>query len=254
VASEAQDRELTGKVAIVTGSARGIGRAIVLALADRGADVVVTDVLEDETRATAAAVVARGRRALAIRCNVASREEVESLVQRTVQELGRVDILVNNAGITQDGLLVRMSEEQWDRVLDINLKGTFLASQAVARVMMKARSGRIVNVASIVGLTGNAGQVNYSASKAGVIALTKTLAKELGSRNILVNAVAPGFIETEMTRRLPEAARKAFLDNIPLKRPGLPEDVAKAVCFLCSPGADYISGHCMTVDGGLAAY
>ena len=244
-------QDLTGKVAIVTGSARGIGQAIAHALADRGADVVITDVLEDEARATSAEIIARGRRSLAIRCDVANRQEVENLVHQTATELGRLDILVNNAGITRDALLVRMTDEQWDRVLDINLKGTFLACQAAAKLMMKARSGKIVNIASVVGITGNPGQANYSASKAGVIALTKTIARELGSRNITVNAVAPGFIETEMTRQLPEAARKAFLDNIPANRPGLPEDVANAVCFLCSPSADYITGHCITVDGGL---
>jgi 3-oxoacyl-[acyl-carrier protein] reductase len=248
------EQDLAGKVAIVTGSARGIGKAIAGALAEHGADVVISDVLEEEAKETSAEIVALGRRSLAIRCNVVSREEVDTLVQRTVAELGRLDILINNAGITQDALLVRMTDEQWTRVLDINLKGTFLACQAAARIMMKARTGRIVNIASVVGLTGNPGQTNYSASKAGVIAITRTLARELGSRNIIVNAVAPGFIETEMTKRLSEAARKAFLDNIPLNRPGLPEDVARAVCFLCGPGADYITGHCLTVDGGLTNY
>jgi 3-oxoacyl-[acyl-carrier protein] reductase len=247
-------QDLTEMVAIVTGSARGIGRAIALALAGRGADVVISDVLEDAARATSGEIVGMGRRSLAIRCNVANREETDNLINQTVKELGRLDILVNNAGVTRDTLLIRMSEEQWDLVLDINLKGTFFASQAAAKVMMKARTGRIVNIASVVGLTGNAGQVNYSASKAGVIALTKTLSKELGSRGITVNSVAPGFIETEMTKGLPEAARRAFLDHIPLNRPGTPEDVAKAVCFLCSPDADYISGHCITVDGGLTSY
>ena len=171
-----------------------------------------------------------------------------------MRELGQLDILVNNAGITQDTLLVRMTEEQWDRVLDINLKGTFFACQAAAKVMMKARSGKIVNIASVVGLTGNPGQVNYAASKAGVIALTKTVAKELASRSVNVNAVAPGFIETDMTKQLPEAARKMFLDNIPMNRAGSAEDVADAVVFLCSPAANYITGHCLTVDGGMTGY
>ncbi|CAK0768054.1 3-oxoacyl-(acyl-carrier-protein) reductase FabG [Gammaproteobacteria bacterium] len=246
--------DLKGKVAIVTGSARGIGRAIALALANRGADVVISDVLEDAARVTADEIIALGQRSLAARCNVINRGEVDNLIQQTVTELGRLDILVNNAGITQDTLMIRMSEEQWDRVLDINLKGTFFACQSAAKVMIKARSGKIVNIASVVGLTGNIGQVNYAASKAGVIALTKTLSKELASRNINVNSVAPGFIETDMTKQLSDAARKMFLDNIPLSRAGSPEDVANAVVFLCSPAANYITGHCLTVDGGMTSY
>ncbi|CAK0763081.1 3-oxoacyl-(acyl-carrier-protein) reductase FabG [Gammaproteobacteria bacterium] len=248
------NEDLKGKVAIVTGSARGIGRAIALALAGRGADVVISDVLEDAARATADEIIALGRRSLVIRCNVTNRGEVDNLIQQTVNELGRLDILVNNAGITQDTLLVRMSEEQWDRVLDINLKGTFFACQSAAKVMMKARSGKIVNIASVVGLTGNVGQANYAASKAGVIALTKTVSKELASRNVNVNSVAPGFIETDMTKQLSEAARKSFLDHIPMNRAGSAEDVANAVVFLCSPAADYITGHCLTIDGGMTSY
>lgn len=246
--------DLKDKVAIVTGSARGIGRAIALALAKRGADVVISDVIEDAALITAQEIKDLGRRSLAVRCNVVNRSEVENLIQQTVNELGRLDILVNNAGITQDNLLVRMSEEQWDRVLNINLKGTFIACQLASKVMMKARSGKIVNIASVVGLTGNAGQANYAASKAGVIALTKTISKELASRNVNVNSVAPGFIETDMTKQLPDAARKMFLDNIPMSRSGTPEDVAEAVVFLCSPAANYITGHCLTVDGGMTGY
>ena len=250
--SQPDDRgALSGKVAVVTGSARGIGRAIALALARRGADVVISDVDAAGAQAAAAEIAALGRRTLAVPCNVMKREEVEALVTRAVAELGRLDILVNNAGITRDTLLVRMSEEQWDLVLDINLKGTFFGCQAAGKAMMKARSGKIVNLASITGLIGNVGQANYSASKGGVIALTRTAAKELASRNIQVNAVAPGFIETEMTRELPEKARAAFLENIPLGRPGTPEDVAALVCFLASPDADYITGQCITIDGGL---
>jgi len=246
------EEDLKGEVAIVTGAARGIGRAIALGLAARGADVVVSDILEDTV--TAAEIAALGRRTLFVRCNIAQREEVDNLIQQTVSSLGRLDILVNNAGITQDNLLVRIAEEHWDRVLDINLKGTFLACQAAAKVMMKARRGKIINIASVVGLTGNAGQANYAASKAGVIALTKTLAKELGARNITVNSVAPGFIDTDMTSKLPEAARRSFLDNIPLNRAGSVADVANAVVFLCSPAASYINGHCLTVDGGMTGY
>jgi len=246
--------DLKGKVAIVTGSARGIGRAIASALAQRGADVVISDVLEDAARETADQLLVHGGRTLAVQCNVAIRGEIERLIQETVQNFGRLDILVNNAGITRDTLLIRMSEEQWDLVLDINLKGTFFACQAAAKVMMKARTGKIVNIASVVGLTGNVGQANYAASKAGVIALTKTVSKELGTRNICVNAVAPGFIDSDMTKSLSETARKAFLDHIPLNRPGTPEDVANSVVFLCSPASDYITGHCLTVDGGMTAY
>lgn len=250
--SESSAREdLMGKIAIVTGSARGIGRAIALALARRGADVVITDIDEEESRATSKEIIAAGRRSMAIRCDVSKREEVAALIEQTAKELGRLDIFVNNAGITRDTLLMRMTEDQWDLVLDINLKGTFFGCQAASKVMMKARAGKIVNIASITGLIGNAGQANYSASKAGVIALTRTVAKELASRNIQVNAIAPGFIETEMTRELPEKAREAFLQNIPLKRPGTPEDVAHLVCFLCSPESDYITGQCITIDGGL---
>jgi 3-oxoacyl-[acyl-carrier protein] reductase len=243
--------ELKDKVAVVTGSARGIGRAIALELARRGADVVITDIDEEQARQTAEEIAATGRRSLAVRCDVAQRDQLTALVSRTVEELGRLDIFVNNAGITRDTLLVRMTEAQWDLVLDINLKGTFLGCQAAAKVMMKARTGKIVNVASITGLIGNVGQANYSASKGGVVALTRTVAKELAARNITVNAVAPGFIETEMTRELPEKARAAFLDSIPLRRGGTPADVAHLVAFLCSAEADYITGQCITIDGGL---
>jgi 3-oxoacyl-[acyl-carrier protein] reductase len=247
----ASANELQGKVAVVTGSARGIGKAIASALARHGADVVISDVDEAGARATAAEIEALGRRSLAVRCDVSKRDQVEALIEGAIATLGRLDILVNNAGITRDTLLVRMSEEQWDLVLDINLKGTFFGCQAAARPMMKARAGKIVNVASITGIIGNAGQANYSASKAGVIALTRTVAKELASRNIQVNAIAPGFIETEMTRDLPEKAREAFLQNIPLGRAGTPEDVAELVCFLASPASSYITGQCITIDGGL---
>ena len=250
--SEAAAREdLKGQVAIVTGSARGIGRAIALELARRGADVVITDIDENQARDTAAEITAAGRRSLAIRCDVSQRAELGALVDQTVAQLGRLDIFVNNAGITRDTLIVRMTEEQWDQVLDINLKGTFLGCQAASKVMMKARAGKIVNVASITGLIGNVGQANYAASKGGVVALTRTVAKELAARNITVNAVAPGFIETEMTRELPEKARAAFLEQVPLRRAGRPEDVARLVAFLCSSEADYITGQCITIDGGL---
>ncbi len=242
---------LKGQTAIITGAGRGIGRAIALALAGRGADVVVGDIDAAAAQAVASEAAALGVRSAAVACNVVIRSEVEALVERALSEFGRLDILVNNAGITRDTLLVRMTEEQWDLVLDVNLKGTFFGCQAAAKPMMKARSGKIVNLASITGLIGNAGQANYSASKAGVIALTRTVAKELASRNVQVNAIAPGFIETEMTRELPEKARAAFLDNIPLARPGTPDDVANLVCFLASPESAYITGQCIAIDGGL---
>jgi 3-oxoacyl-[acyl-carrier protein] reductase len=244
-------QSLAGKVALVTGSARGIGQAIALALARHGADVVISDVDETGAQATADEIGKLGRRSLAVRCDVSRREEVEALIETAIAKLGRLDILVNNAGITRDTLLIRMTEEQWNLVLDINLKGTFFGCQAAAKPMMKARAGKIINLASITGLIGNVGQANYSASKAGVIALTRTVAKELAPRNIQVNAIAPGYIETEMTRELPEKARAAFLENIPLRRGGTPEDVAHLVCFLASAEADYITGQCITIDGGL---
>ncbi len=244
-------QDLKGKSAIVTGSARGIGKAIAIALADRGADLVISDVDEAQAQRTCGEITALDRRAIAVPCDVSKREQVGALVERAVQEFGKLDIFVNNAGVTRDTLLVRMSEEQWDLVLDINLKGTFFGCQAAAKVMMKARTGRIVNVASITGLVGNVGQANYSASKAGVIALTRTVAKEFAARGINVNAVAPGFIETEMTRELSDKARAQFLQNVPLGRGGTPEDVANVVAFLCSADADYITGQCITIDGGL---
>ncbi len=249
---EAQSREsLEGNVAVVTGSARGIGRAIALGLAQRGADVVISDVVEDQARATAKEIESLRRRSLAIVCDVSKRNDVFALVERTVGELGRLDIFVNNAGITRDGLMMRMTEEQWDLVLDINLKGAFFGCQAASKVMMKQRAGKIVNIASIMGQVGNAGQANYAASKGGVIALTRSAAKELAGRNIQVNAIAPGFIETEMTKTLPEKAVAAFLEMVPLKRTGKPEEVADLVCFLSSAAADYITGQCITIDGGL---
>ena len=246
-----KQKTLEGQVAIVTGSSRGIGKTIALELARRGADVVISDVDEAGAQSTSAEVSALGNRSMAIRCDVSKKEEVEALVHQTVEELGKLDIFVNNAGITRDTLTIRMTEQQWNQVVDINLSGTFFGCQAAAKVMIKARTGRIVNIASVVGLIGNVGQANYSASKAGVVALTRTLAKELAPRNINVNAIAPGFIETEMTRQLPEKAREAFLKNIPLSRAGTPEDVAKLACFLCSDDSDYITGQCIAVDGGM---
>ena len=243
----------SGKTAIVTGGSRGIGRAVCLELAKGGANVVLCYAgNESAANDTVAACEALGAKALAVRCNVADAGEVKALVDTAVKTFGRVDILVNNAGITRDGLLMTMKEEDFDAVVATNLRGTFLCMKAVARPMMRQRYGRIVNLSSVVGLRGNAGQVNYAASKAGVVGMTKSLAKELASRNVTVNAVAPGFIETDMTAAMPEAAKTATLAAIPMQRLGAAEDVARAVAFLASDEAAYITGQVLAVDGGMA--
>jgi len=239
------------RVAIVTGAARGIGKAIALKLAQSGVNVVVSDIMEDEAKETAKELEAFGVQALAVKSDVSNAEDVASLIKITVDTFGSLDYLVNNAGITRDNLSMRMSEADWDLVLDINLKGTFLCAQAASKVMMKQKSGRIVNIASISGILGTAGQANYAASKAGVMALTKTLARELGARNITVNAIAPGFIITEMTDKLSEEVKAEYLKQIPLRRGGTPEDIANSVEFLISPSAAYITGTTINVSGGM---
>ncbi|MCX6369583.1 MAG: 3-oxoacyl-[acyl-carrier-protein] reductase [Armatimonadetes bacterium] len=246
---------LEGKIAIVTGAGRGgrgIGRGIALALAHAGADVVITSRSNiADAEAVAEAVRETGRTALAIPCDVSDAASVDSLFATVKEQLGRVDILVNNAGITRDTLLLRMSEDDWDGVLDANLKGTFLCTRAAAKIMLKQKSGRIINITSVNGQVGSPGQANYSASKAGMIGFTKSVARELASRSITVNAVAPGFIDTQMTDFVSGDSREKLLEKIPLGRFGTAEDVGAAVAFLASEAASYITGQTLTIDGGL---
>ena len=242
---------LTDRVAVVTGASRGIGKAVALMLAAEGADLVVTATSLEAARLTADEIVRLGGKALALKVDVSQTHEVEALFKQTMESYGRVDILVNNAGITKDGLLLRMKDADWDAVLDVNLKGAFKCTREAARYMTKARYGRIVNISSVVGEMGNAGQVNYCASKAGMFGLTKATARELAKRNITVNAVAPGFIETDMTEALGEKVRESLLQQIPLERLGMPEDIAAAVLFLVSGHAGYITGHVLSVNGGM---
>ena len=243
--------KLDNKVAIVTGGARGIGEAISMKLAAEGAKIAIVDIMLDVAEATAKKFAELGYEAKAYAANVAKVEDADATVKQVIADFGKVDILVNNAGITKDNLIMRMSEAEWDAVIAVNLKGTFNFTKAVISPMGRQRAGKIVNVASVVGRMGNAGQANYSASKAGVIALTKSTAKEYGARNIQVNAVAPGFIETEMTAKLPQSVRDNFMLVIPAKRPGKPEDVANVVAFLCSSDADYVTGQVLNIDGGM---
>jgi 3-oxoacyl-[acyl-carrier protein] reductase len=240
------------KVALVTGSARGIGRAIAETLAARGASLVIADLRAEMAAATAQEISAStGQRTLAVAVDVVDSNSVKAMVDRVLLDFGHLDILVNNAGITRDNLIMRMEEADWDLVLNINLKGAFNCSKAVVRTMMKQRYGRIVNIASVSGLAGQAGQANYSASKAGLIGMTKALARELGSRQITVNAVAPGFIPTDLTKDLPTELKDASLKMIPLGRWGAPQEIAAAVAFLASDEAAYITGHVLSVDGGM---
>ncbi|MBT2715159.1 3-oxoacyl-[acyl-carrier-protein] reductase [Bacillus sp. ISL-57] len=243
---------LEGKKALVTGASRGIGREVALELARQGADVAINySGSEAKANEVVDEIKALGRKAFAIQCDVANSESVTSMIKEVVVQFERVDILVNNAGITRDNLLMRMKEDEWDSVINTNLKGVFLCTKAVTRQMMKQRSGRIINMASIVGVSGNAGQANYVAAKAGVIGLTKTTAKELASRGITVNAIAPGFISTDMTGELPEDVQKAMLDQIPLARFGDPKDIAAVASFLASDASKYMTGQTLHVDGGM---
>jgi 3-oxoacyl-[acyl-carrier protein] reductase len=242
-------RTLEGQVAVVTGASRGIGRVLADRLAREGARVAVTARSAEAAEGCAAALPGGGHLGLAF--DVADREAVDAAVKTIETELGAIDVLVNNAGVTADNILVRLNDEDWDRVLDTNLRGAFFMIRAAVRGMMKRRAGRIINITSVVGLTGNRGQVNYAASKAGLIGLTKSVAKELASRNVLCNAVAPGFIETDMTSELSAAARESLQEQIALGRLGSPEDVAGVVAFLAGPDASYITGQVIVVDGGM---
>ena len=243
---------LDGKCALVTGASRGIGRAVALKLASEGAKVALNFAgNEAAANAVRQEIEAAGGEAILVKADVSDEAAVQDMVQKTADAFGRIDILVNNAGITRDGLLARMKEEDWDAVLSTNLKGVFLTTKAAAKLMMKQRAGRIVNMASVVGVTGNAGQANYSAAKAGVIGFTKTIARELASRGITANAVAPGFIDTDMTSALSDKAKEAALAGIPLGRMGQPDDIAAAVLFLVSDQASYITGQVLNVDGGM---
>ena len=241
--------ELQGQIALVTGGSRGIGRAVAQSLAEAGARVAV--VARDEARAAQTATELPGEGHRGYSCDVGDSTSVATLFERVESELGTPDILVNNAGVTRDNLLMRIKDEDWDAVLDTNLRGAFNTIRAISRGMMKKRAGRIINITSVVGITGNKGQANYAASKAGLIGLTKSAAKELASRGILVNAVAPGYIETDMTSELPEAAREALQGQIAVGRLGKPEDVASVVRFLAGPGAAYVTGQVLVVDGGM---
>jgi 3-oxoacyl-[acyl-carrier protein] reductase len=244
-------KQLENQIAVVTGAGRGIGRAIALKFAVQGADIAAVDLKTEFVQETVEEVRKLGRKAWAVSANVSEAASVEAAVEQILKEAGRVDILVNNAGITKDGLVMRMSEADWDAVLDINLKGTFLFTKALSRPLLKQKSGRIVNIASVIGLIGNAGQCNYAASKAGVIGLTKSCAREFASRGITVNAIAPGFIQTAMTDKLSQEQKDAITKQIPLASLGQAEDVAEAVLFFASPAAHYVTGQVLAVDGGM---
>jgi len=242
---------LTGKIALVTGAAQGIGRDIALALAVDGADVAICDINLEAAQKTAMDIESHGRKSLALKADVAASNEVTAIFEQIISKFGKIDLLVNNAGITRDGLILRMKDEDWDLVLSINLKGAFLCAKAALKYMTKQRSGSIINIASIVGAMGNAGQANYVASKAGLIGLTKTIAREYANRGITANAVAPGFIDTAMTQALSDDVRAGLAKQIPMGKLGTPEDVANAVRFLASPWASYITGQVIHVNGGM---
>ncbi len=244
---------LENKIALVTGGSRGIGKAVALALADAGAHVmIVYQRSSAEAQAVVDEIIKKGKKSVAFQADASSFNQAKDVVDKVVEQFQRLDILVNNAGITKDGLLMRMSEEDWNAVIDTNLKSVFNFTKAATRQMISQRAGKIINMTSVVGIMGNAGQANYAASKAGIIGFTKSIAKELGSRNIQVNAVAPGYVETDMTSKLNDEQRKKLAEEIPLKRTAKPEEIASAVKFLASSDADYITGQVLCVDGGMA--
>lgn len=243
---------LKDKLSFITGSARGIGKTIALKFAEEGSDIIVCDVNEAGIAETVAEIEKAGRKALGVKMDVTNLASVESAVNGAMEKFGKIDILVNNAGITKDNLLLRMKEEDWDAVLTVNLKGVFVCTKLISRIMLRQKSGKIVNVASVIGLMGNAGQSNYSASKAGIIGFTKSCAKEFASRSINVNAVAPGYIQTEMTKGLPDDIKEKMLKYIPMEKFGTTEDVANVILFLASPLSDYVTGEVVRIDGGMA--
>ncbi len=243
--------KLKGKVALITGAAQGIGKSVALLLARNGADIVVSDINLEKAEETAKEIESIGPKAMAVKVDVGNFKDVEEMVEAILKKFGKIDILINNAGITRDKLILRMTEEDWDAVLNVNLKGTFNCMKAVTRHMAKQRSGKIVSIASVVGEMGNAGQANYSASKAGVIGLTKTIAREFAQRGINVNAIAPGYIETPMTEVLPEKVKEELKRLIPMERLGTPDDVAEAVLFLVSEESNYVTGQVLNVNGGI---
>lgn len=243
--------DFKGQVAVITGGARGIGRAIAEALAKNGVNLVIADIGPEQAKETASEIGKSGVKAMAVNLDVSKSDEVVKIFENISKEFGKIDILVNNAGITRDGLIMRMKEEDWDAVINVNLKSVFLCSKEAIKIMAKQRYGRIVNITSVVAFMGNPGQANYSASKAGIVGITKTIAKEYASRGITVNAVAPGFITTVMTDALPENVREEMKRAVPIGRFGTPEDVANAVVFLASPEAGYITGHVIHVNGGM---
>ncbi len=244
--------DIKDKVVIITGAGQGIGKVVALKFADAGAKVVVSDINEENVNKVVEEIKARGVESIGFKTNVVNSEECDALIAKTKEAFGRIDAIVNNAGITKDNLIVRMSDEDWDAVINVNLKGVFNCTRAATKVMMKQKSGSIINMASVVGVIGNAGQANYSASKGGVIMLSKTVAKEYAGRGVRVNAIAPGFIDTEMTKAIPEKQRDMMISTIPLKRLGQPEDIAHACLFLASDMSSYITGQVLIVDGGMA--
>ncbi|MBC8313085.1 MAG: 3-oxoacyl-[acyl-carrier-protein] reductase [Candidatus Cloacimonetes bacterium] len=244
-------KNLSNKTAIITGSARGIGKDIAKKFSENAANVVIVDIIQDEINKTVKSLKKFNPNVIGIKCDITSENEVQNLVENVIEKFGSIDILVNNAGITKDKLLIRMKLSDWESVLKVNLTGTFICTQKVAKIMMKQRHGKILNISSVVGITGNAGQSNYSASKGGIIAFTKSIAKELAPRNINVNAIAPGFIETEMTEKLPAEIQQKYLESIPLNKFGKPHDIAELALFLCDNNSDYITGQTIVIDGGM---